>query len=100
MTNGKKHEVLSLGKLLMNGRTVQSDLIGEMPEMTAEEYRTFSDPAPGTDPSWDSLSDSEKAYFRNPPRNMGKTFSDLMKDREALEMDAKATIFLTTESRR
>lgn len=63
--------------------------------MSAEEYRTFGDPKPGTDESWDTLTESEKNYFRTlrnnggrDPLAGGKTLGDLFRDRAAIDVEA------------
>lgn len=81
---------MSLGQLLMAGRREPPPMV----EMTEEEIRCFGDPEPGTDPSWDSLTESEKNSFRwmrNHPEdaaqfNNAKTLGELLKDREAIDM--------------
>lgn len=56
--------------------------------MTVEQFNAVADPLPGVDPSWDSLPESEKACLRTPQRQRGTTLKDLLRDREAHEMQA------------
>lgn len=46
---------------------------------------TWNDPAPGEDPSWDTLSDCEKAILRQPQRQSGKFLGDLLRDQGAID---------------
>ncbi len=80
--------IASLGQLLMGvDKPVPTE---ELKVMSEEEIRTFNDPEPGTDYGWDTMSESDKNMFRNgghiPNPNL-KTFSDLMRDREAIDME-------------
>lgn len=59
----------------------------ELITYTRDELNAINDPPPGTDRGWDTLDESEKNIFRNGghiPNPNAKTFSDLMKDREAI----------------
>ena len=62
------------------------EILSPMLEMSEQEYLCANDPPPGSDPSWDSLSESEKDCFRRPQSFNGKSLSDLLRDREALNM--------------
>ena len=48
---------------------------------------TWDDPILGTDKAWDSLTDTEKSIFRNPVIPLGKSLSDLIRDRDAIDGD-------------
>ena len=71
-------------------------MLGPMPTMTQKEFREFNDPVPGTDYGWDTLSESDKNTFRNGghlPDPRAKTFSDFMRDRNAI-MQSRHEIIL------
>lgn len=53
---------------------------------------TWNDPLPGTDKAWETLSDSEKAIFRMPVQEMGKSFNDLFKDRAAIDVEFNTVV--------
>lgn len=85
---------VSLGSLRRANPKYLNNDESELRTMTEEEIRTFNDPAPGTDHGWDTMSESMKNCFRNgghiPDPNL-KTLSDLLRDREAIEIPESRT---------